>query len=376
MGPAFAIIVRNGNHERTPFTAGDSTPRLTINGSSISRCVPSPRVTCIDAPEDCSFSLPPSSGPASALRGGLPSPPGSSRLKRHSTARPSPSPAYLIFLVATNRRALRIRPGDLGLFAAFGFFGVAAFFVVYLTAINATTVATAAILLYTAPAFVIVLSAVLFGEALTIRKAIAVACAFIGCVLVGRGYDLSSLRLNLPGVLAGLASGLAYALYTIFGKTALRQNTPLTTLTYALGFGTIFLGTLALATGVIPRAHPAFGWMAVIYLALVTTLLAQALYLAGLRYIDAGPASLLATAEPVAAAVLGYIVLGERLEGLQIAGGALVVGAVMLARARTGPRIGSSTPAQPSTPKAASRWPQMGRRVLQNPTVPHRGAGP
>jgi drug/metabolite transporter, DME family len=244
----------------------------------------------------------------------------------------------LIFLVATNHRALRIRPRDLGLFAAFGFFGVAAFFVAYMTAINATTVATAAILLYTAPAFVIVLSAVLFGETLTIRKAVAVACAFIGCVLVGRGYDLSSLRLNLPGVLAGLVSGLAYALYTVFGKTAVRQYAPLTTLTYALGFGTIFLGTLALATGVIPRAHPASGWMAVIYLALVTTLLAQALYLAGLRFIDAGPASLLATAEPVAAAVLGYIVLGERLEGLQIAGGVLVVGAVMLARGRTGPK--------------------------------------
>jgi len=249
--------------------------------------------------------------------------------------------SLLLFLIATDRRALRIRPGDLGLFAAFGFVGVAAFFVVYMTAISMTTVATAAILLYTAPAFVIVLSALLFGETLTAPKTIAVACAFIGCGLVGRGYDLASLRLNLPGVLAGLASGLAYALYTIFGKAALRRYTPVTTLTYTLGFGTIFLGTAALATGVIPRAHPSSGWVALVYLAFVTTLLAQALYLAGLRYIDAGPASLLATVEPVAAAVFGYIVLGERLEGLQIAGGVLVVGAVMLARARTGPKNGS-----------------------------------
>jgi drug/metabolite transporter (DMT)-like permease len=249
--------------------------------------------------------------------------------------------SLLLFLIATDRRALRIRPEDLGFFAAFGFVGVAAFFVVYMTAISMTTVATAAILLYTAPAFVIVLSALLFGETLTTAKTIAVACAFIGCGLVGRGYDLASLRLNLPGVLAGLASGLAYALYTIFGKAALRRYTPVTTLTYTLGFGTIFLGTAALATGVIPRAHPSSGWVALVYLAFVTTLLAQALYLAGLRYIEAGPASLLATVEPVAAAVLGYIVLGERLEGLQIAGGVLVVGAVMLARARTGPKNGS-----------------------------------
>ncbi len=164
----------------------------------------------------------------------------------------------LVLLGATNRRVLRVRPGDLGLFAAFGLLGVAAFFVVYMIAINTSTVATAAILLYTAPAFVIVLSALLFDETLTISRAIAVACAFIGCVLVGRGYDLSGLRLNLPGVLAGLASGLAYALYTIFGKMALRRYTPLTTLTYTLGFGTVFLGTLG-ATGVIPRAHPSSG---------------------------------------------------------------------------------------------------------------------
>ncbi len=247
----------------------------------------------------------------------------------------------LVFLGATNRRALRIHPRDLGFFAAFGLLGVAAFFVVYMTAINTTTVATAAILLYTAPAFVLVLSALLFGETLTTPKAIAVACAFIGCVLVGRGYDLSSLRLNLPGVLAGLASGLAYALYTIFGKAALRRYAPLTALTYALGFGTIFLGTVALSTAVIPRAHYSSGWLALVYLALVTTLLAQMLYLAGLRYIDAGPASLLATVEPVTAAVLGYIVFGERLEGLQIAGSALVVGTVMLARGLAEPRNGS-----------------------------------
>jgi DME family drug/metabolite transporter len=73
----------------------------------------------------------------------------------------------LVFLGATKPGALRVRLPDLGLFAAFGLVSVAAFFIVYLEAIRETTVATAAILLYTAPAFVIILSALLFGEPLT-----------------------------------------------------------------------------------------------------------------------------------------------------------------------------------------------------------------
>jgi drug/metabolite transporter (DMT)-like permease len=106
----------------------------------------------------------------------------------------------------------------------------------------------------------------------------------------------------------------------------------LTTLTYALGFGTIFLGLAALAAGVLTPSHPARGWAAILYLALVTTLLAQSLYLAGLRQVETGRASLVATVEPVVAAVLGAVLLRERLDVSQIAGGMLVLSAVTIAQ--------------------------------------------
>ncbi len=240
--------------------------------------------------------------------------------------------ALILILGIFNRRALRVRPAELSLFAEFGLVSIAVFFVVYLTAVSKTSVATAAILLYTAPAFVIVLSALLFREPLTRGKIVAVVLAFAGCVLVVRGYDLAGLRLNLSGVAAGLGSGLTYALYSIFGKAALRRHSPLTTLTYALGFGTIFLGAAALATGTLTASHSRMGWAATAYLALVTTLLAQWLYLTGLHQIEAGRASLVATVEPVVAAALGYFVLGERLDPPQLLGGALVLSAVMIAR--------------------------------------------
>ncbi|MGH2348642.1 MAG: DMT family transporter [bacterium] len=228
--------------------------------------------------------------------------------------------------------ALRIRRADLGLFALFGFISIAVFFFVYLYAVSKTTVATAAILLYTAPGWVLVLSRLLFMEPLTHSKLWAVMLTVLGCLLIVRGYDLPALRLTLSGIAAGLAAGATYALYSILGKTALRRYPPRVTLTYALGFGSIFLGLAASATGQLNAAALRAGWPVVAYLGLVTTLLAQFLYLSGLRHIEAGRASLIATLEPVVAAMLGYILLRERLDLLQAAGGLAVLSGVLLVR--------------------------------------------
>ena len=258
--------------------------------------------------------------------------------------------AFLTVLGAVaiwNRPLLRVRTGDLWLFAAFGAVSIAVFFFVYLYAISRTSVATAAILLYTAPVWVIILSRILFGEALTRGKVLAVVLAFVGCMLVVRGYDPASLRLNLPGVLAGLASGFTYGMYSIFGKTTLRRYSPLTTLVYALGIGAFLLGAAAWAAGVLGPAHTLRAWAGILYLSLVTTLLAQWLYLSGLGAVEAGRASLVATIEPVVAAIFGYAALGEVLESWQILGGVLVLSAVLTVR-RLGRPAASPTAAPPS----------------------------
>ncbi len=233
------------------------------------------------------------------------------------------------WMLATNRSALRIRPRDLGLFALFGLISIAAFFFVYLFAISQTSVAIAAILLYTAPAFVVVLSAVLFHEPVTRVKAGAVLLALVGSVLVVRGYRFESRHFTLPGVLAGLGAGVTYGLYSIFGKSALRRYGAMTILTYALGFGTLFLGIAVTLTRAVVWSHPTLGWGAILYLALVTTLLAQGLYLFGLRDLEAGRASLVATLEPVVAVGLAYVLLGEGVDVCQLVGGALILSAVV-----------------------------------------------
>ncbi|MDR7568508.1 MAG: EamA family transporter, partial [Armatimonadota bacterium] len=150
----------------------------------------------------------------------------------------------------TGPRRLRVRGQDLGLFAAYGFVSIALFFLAYFTAIRLSSVATAAILLYTAPAWVVLIARLVLGERLTARKGIALLLALCGCFLVVRAYDPAALRLTLPGVLAGLAAGLTYGLYSIFGKLSLRRYDPPVVLTYALGFGAAFLVLLGVAAGI------------------------------------------------------------------------------------------------------------------------------
>ena len=99
------------------------------------------------------------------------------------------------------------------------------------------SLSAAAILLYTSPIWVTLLSALLFYEKLTAAKLAALCMAFGGCVLVS---GLGGGGLTLRGLLLGLGAGLGYGLYSILGSIALRRYsaftvTALTFLIAALG---------------------------------------------------------------------------------------------------------------------------------------------
>ncbi len=232
----------------------------------------------------------------------------------------------LVYCVATNREALRVARRDLPLFAAYGAVSVAGFMTIYLTAIERTTIATAAMLLYTAPAWVVVLARALFGESLTPMKILAVVLTFAGSVLVAGAIGTNALRLDAIGVLAGLGAGVTYGLYSIFGKIALKRYSPLTTVVYSLGFGALFL--LLASRGLHPVDPP--GGPALAYIIVIPTVIAYLLYAAGLRRVEAGRASIVATLEPVVAAFAGTVILREPFAPVQWAGAALVLGGVLL----------------------------------------------
>jgi DME family drug/metabolite transporter len=219
---------------------------------------------------------------------------------------------------------------DLPFFLTFGLFGVAAFYAVYVYAIDLAGVGVASVLMYTAPAWVAVLGVALFHERLSCLRTFSVALAVSGCALVGRVFDLVSSGLRPTGVVAGLGAGLTYGLYIVFSKYAQRRYSSQVALAYGLGFGALFL-VPAQSPAVVLSAVTTPGtlfWLAM--LGLVPTLGAGLAFNMGLRLVPASSASIVATLEPAIATLLGWAFLSERLAHSQIIGAGLILVAVIL----------------------------------------------
>lgn len=219
------------------------------------------------------------------------------------------------------------RDSDALAFVAFALVGVTLFYTALNLAIEAGGVSLAFILLYSAPAFVAVLAALLLGERLTPTKATLVAMSVAGVVMVAQGGD-SGMTVSARSVTWGLVAGASYASYYLFGKWALARYRPATIYAIVMPIGALGLAPLtpfAALTDPSPRT-----WLLLVLMAALSTYLAYFVYYTGLKRVEASRAVLVATIEPVVAAVLAAWLFGERLGALGIVGGALIVGAAML----------------------------------------------
>lgn len=236
-----------------------------------------------------------------------------------------------IFLSIYNRKLLLIKWKDLWCFFGTGVCSIVFFGYCYNVTIVQTSLSTAAILLYTAPVFVMILSRILFGEKLSAGKIAALLLAFSGCVCV-TGIAGGEQTLSMMGILTGLGSGFGYALYSVFGRFALeRDYHPFTVTFYTFVCGLIALAFLADWKAVCTFAigKPGNLLYCIIY-GIITTVLPYIFYTLGLSYVENSRASIIATIEPVVATLLGIAVFGERLTLMSGAGVVMVLGAILL----------------------------------------------
>lgn len=242
----------------------------------------------------------------------------------------------LIGLLALRRSWLRIDRRAARVVVIYGIVGIAFFYAAYINAILSVGVAVSAVLLYTAPAWVALLAWRFLGEQLTRTHLIALALTLAGSALVAQIYQPGLLRVNALGILWGLLSGFSYALWSVFNKVGVRHTNPWTLQCYGMLVGSaalLLLQPLAPLAGAL-QDPGAVMWL--LLLALGPTVGASVAYAAGVRTVPVSVASLIATLEPVLAALLAFLVLGETLGPGQIAGGALILLAVWLLRPRSG----------------------------------------
>ncbi|EKN69545.1 hypothetical protein BABA_08961 [Neobacillus bataviensis LMG 21833] len=228
------------------------------------------------------------------------------------------------------RPQMKIKFPDIGLFIGTGICSIVLFNWCYFSAINQMNLSLAVILLYTAPAFVTILSYLFLKEKMDATKILSVFATIAGCVLVA-GVNLNATAAIRPiGVLIGLGAGFGYALYTIFGKFALKKYPTFTVTLY-----TFMVASLVL----LPVTHLWDKWNLLISgeivlygigLGLFPTVIAYLLYTKGLEKVEGSKAAIIATVEPVVATILSVFLYAEGFGAIQAVGTILILMSVLL----------------------------------------------
>ena len=234
-----------------------------------------------------------------------------------------------LFLLFYDRSLLKIRLRDIWCFLGTGIVSMVFFNYCYFTLISLSSLSVAAVMLYTAPVFVMLLSAFLFHEKITGKKLLALIMTVLGCVFV-TGVIGDAASLSLRAILFGLGAGLGYALYSIFSRYALQRGYH----SFTISLYTFFFASLAALPLVDPgrilsvAASGPFMLFFSIVCGLVTTAVPYIVYNFGLSSMENGKAAIIASIEPVVATLIGFFVFHETLTLGNLAGILLVLGAI------------------------------------------------
>ncbi|MBQ1352130.1 MAG: EamA family transporter [Oscillospiraceae bacterium] len=259
----------------------------------------------------------------------------------------------LLYLLIFDRGKLKIRWQDLWMFLGTGVASLLFFNYCYFSAMEYTSLSVAAVLLYTAPAFVTILSAIFFKDRFTGRKILALILTIPGCAVISgvfSGLVNGSFSYSSTGILFGLGSGFGYALYTIFSRIALRRYDSITISFYTFVLAGIGSGLLCSPIHVASRMSSPPALLLGIGIAAATCLIPYLLYTYGLTRIGNSEASITATIEPLAATCISVFILGEPFTLEKLIGIVLILGAVLIINLPDRSHHASDVSAEPSSP--------------------------
>ena len=237
-------------------------------------------------------------------------------------------------LLIFSPKQLRVGWKDIPFFALIGVGSVFAMSTLYMTAIERTTAAVAAVLLYTSPIFILIASVILFKEKLTRLKLLSLALVVLGVVFVSGIIGGGAQTVDFLGIGAGLLSGIVYAAYSILCTYALRRHSSMTVTAYSFLFAAVANLLAAdfpdICATVAAAPNVSLALLVMIGLGVVTAVLPFTLYTFGLFRVEAGQAGILACIEPMTATLCSVFLLAEPCSGIQWAGILLILAAVVL----------------------------------------------
>ncbi len=241
--------------------------------------------------------------------------------------------AWLFALLLVIRPALlRVGRRELPALTVFGGIGLAGVQLSYYLTIARINIAVALLVQYLGLVAVTAFERYHRRQHVPARVWGALAMVLVGAFFAVGAYQPSLFRVNLPGVMLGLVSAGFFAFYVLRASTLARRLDTWTMLLYGFAAGSLLWAVFDTVTG---TALPADWriWVVMGLVGLIGTLVAHGLFVMALRTVRASAAGIVATAEPVFAGLIAFLILGDRLQPLQVFGAAVIVGGIIIVQA-------------------------------------------
>jgi len=211
-----------------------------------------------------------------------------------------------------------------------GILGVAASNYLYYLSIQRTNVATAIILQYTAPVWVLLYTIAVGLQKPTLQRITAVALAVSGITLVIGIFSSGGFRLDTIGVMAALAAAFSFAFYNIGGHSILARYDRWMVLLYVILGASLFWLIVNPPWKIVAAHYSEAQWLFLLAFSLVSVLAPFSFYFAGLQHLEPTRAIVVSCLEPVFSIVIAVIALGELIRPLQTLGIVLVLVAIVI----------------------------------------------
>jgi drug/metabolite transporter (DMT)-like permease len=237
----------------------------------------------------------------------------------------------LLYFAIKDRSVFCVQIRDVWKLAVLGIVGLAIVNFTYYFTVKEATVATAILVQYTAPVWVLLYSVwILKEEKLDWMTVLCLVVALAGCYFAVTSGALRNISLRGWALLTGPLSAFTFAYYIIASKQMLKRYSLWTMLLYMLGFATIFWLFFNPPWAIIKKNHQAEDWGFLWLFAVVSVLIPQVAFISGLRLINASKAGIISILEPVIAIIAAYLMLSESLNPIQVLGGCMVLAALAL----------------------------------------------
>ena len=236
----------------------------------------------------------------------------------------------LPILVARRGKSLLVPRQDLLRFFLIGILGVAASNYLYYLAIQRTNVATAIILQYTAPVWVLLYTVLRGTQRPSLVRSAAVALSVLGCALAVGFVGTGQLRMDTLGVTAALVAAFSFAFYNIAGHSVLARYDRWKVLLWVLIGTSSFWIAVNPPWKVMAAHYDHEQWGFLLIFSLLSVLGPFSCYFAGLQHLEPGKAVVASCLEPVFSILMAAVVLGELMRPLQTLGIAIVLIAIVL----------------------------------------------